>query len=196
MRKIFAGTLFAGIAATAVALGSSPAAATTFTVTNGGDSTGTTSNLTLTDVDTGARIMCHGTWSVDAPDGTGPGTDLFATTGLALSCTTALNLTASVSGTLGFFNASWPGNGFTTGTLTGTDLVVNIAGACTTRMRGELDNVTYDNSGALTIDTDATPKLTIPTGTGSGCLGLFLAGDWITIQATFTFSPAFQISSP
>lgn len=194
MRKFFTSVFLAVISAVTIAwLGSSPASAATFTVTNGGDFTGS-ANLVFTDGST--QITCTGTASGTAFNGTGSGAGI-ADIHVMLRCTGPFGVTGTVTGSLGSFNAVSISGGVVQGTLTGVSLAAvlsDILGTCNMSMTGTLGNVSYNNSGTFTITRDA--GLTIPSASGSGCAGLVRAGDRVPVQGTITISPAFHVTSP
>ena len=200
------------VAAVITALGSPAFADTTWSVSNGGDVTGTLKSGTsavLRDVTTSQNITCTvASSSGSVPTGTGlPGSGLGSITAAsfgtpASKCSGPFFSTFTVAlkpGTTWSVNAGSYSGGVTTGTITGVDSLVtgsSFLGACNMEVTGEVDSVTYNNStGELTISPDATPQLKVSNLSGTGC-GFIQNGDKSTMSATFVLSPAVQITSP
>jgi hypothetical protein len=208
MRRFVSSSLVAGaIAAGAIALSAPSALAATWTVSNGGSFTATLKSGTTVafkDVTTNQPFNCTGSSVAgSAPNGTGlSGTGIAAlSSGTFTGCTGNLGSTGTASLTSGSLNAvSYNAStGVTSGTITGLNATLSIhdlLGTCTAKVAGEVDHVTYNNNGTLTITADTTPLLTISSATGSGCAGLIKTGDKTTFAATYTVSPIVHITSP
>jgi hypothetical protein len=214
MRRFRTGTLFAGVAAAAaaavVAIGSTPAFAATFTVTNGGDFIAVSTNVQFINVSTGSSFGCtNSTVRGNAPNGTGDGIGIAFLNGTFTGCTGTGGSTGSANLTSGRVDASSFSGGVTTGTISGINAILtlsNLFGTCNATVTGSLgaNNMTYTNSTStaqISPDTARPTTLRIGTASGSGCAGLINPGDSTTFQATYTVttngSPIGpQISSP
>lgn len=208
MRKLVTSSLLAGAAAAgAIALTAPSAFAATWTVSNGGSFTATLKSgttVSFKDVTTNQPFTCTGsTVSGSAPNGTGlSGTGIATLSGGSFTgCTGNLGSSGTASLSSGKLNAvSYNSStGVTSGTITGLSATLSIhdlLGTCTAAVSGEVDSVTYNNNGTLTITADTTPKLSVTSATGSGCAGLIKTGDKTTFAATYTVSPVVHITSP
>ncbi|MGH3376305.1 MAG: hypothetical protein ACRDP6_16345 [Actinoallomurus sp.] len=206
MRKFVGSSLLVGAAAVgAIALSATSAsAAGTWTVSNGGSFTGTSTSIAFKDVTTNQPFNCTSSSAPgSAPNGTGLSGTAIATlsNGTFSGCTGNLGSTGTATLSSGNLNAvSYnAATGVTTGTITGlnaTLVIHDLLGTCNAAVSGEVDNVTYNNNGTLTVTADTTPKLVIATATGSGCAGLINANDVTTFAATYSVSPVINITSP
>jgi hypothetical protein len=213
MRKLVTGTFFTAAAAAAVvALGSTPAFAASFTTTNGGAFSSTSTNVHFVNVTTGATFDCaNSTVPGNAPNGANPDGIGIATlaSGNFTNCTGTGGSTGSANLTSGRLDASSFSGGVTTGTISGINASLtlsNLFGTCNATVTGSLgaNNVTYTNSTStlqISPDTARPTTLRIGTASGSGCAGLINPGDSTTFQATYrvitngsTTGP--QITSP
>lgn len=198
-------------AAGAIALSAPSAFASTWTVHNPNGNGGSWSATlhsgtvaTFNDVTTSQPFTCTGsTIKGTAKDGTGlSGTALASVTGGTYTgCTGNFGASGTSSISSGDLNGvSYDSaTGTTHGTITGINAKLNISdlfGTCTATVAGEVDNVTYSNTGILTINADSTPKLTITNATGSGCSGLINTGDMANFAATYDVTPVLTVSSP
>lgn len=195
------GTAVLALIASAASSSATPAT-TTWTVTPGGVTTGTTSAFTLTDAGTGGSVSCPDdiVWN---PHHHGPN-PYGSVTQLSLgSCTgagQALTVTAGalpweVNGTS--YN---PARGETSGNITGIHATVS-GTACQATVDGTTAGA--DNGQVTYIYTNSTDQMTILTSGGnlhvynvSGCGGLFRSGDTVTFSARYTMSPTQTITSP
>jgi hypothetical protein len=207
MRKTLASSVLVGAAAAgAIALTAPAAFAATWTVSNGGNFTATSSSVSFKDVTTNQTFNCTAsTITGNAPNGTGlSGTGIahLNSGGSFTGCTGPLGSTGTATlggGTLNAVSYNSTSPGTTSGTITGITATLNIRdlfGTCTAAVSGSVNTVKYVNSGTLTTAPDASPVLTITSATGSGCAGLIKAGDKTTFTASYSVSPIIKITSP
>jgi hypothetical protein len=209
MRKLVSSALFTtAAAAAAIALSASAAFAASFTVSNpnadGSFSSSLHSGATVVfnDVNTNQTFTCSvSSVSGHAPSGTSADGSGIASleNGSFTSCTGPLSSTGNARLTAGTLNAVSFASGVTSGNITGisASLVINsIIGTCNATVSGQVNSVTYNNNGTLTVSPDtANPQLTINTATGS-CAGLINAGDKTTFSAQYDVSPVLTVTSP
>ncbi len=203
MRRSLENVAVAGIAVvTAIGLGAPPAAASTWTVSSGGSFNATQIlSVNFKDTTTNQPISCSA-WTAlgNAPNGTGkPGTGIFTlNNGNIGGCSGPLG--TSGTGTFAAtFNAVSYNTGTTTGTLTGIALtfsIHNILGTCNASVNGSANNVTYSNSGKLSVRSDFNPGLTVTSAAGYGCTGLMKVYDKAVFAGDWDIFHAIQITSP
>ena len=188
-------------AALAAAIGvcAAPAsAAGTWTVAGGGSFTGTSTNSTLTDNNTGTQLVCKTSVATgSAANGTySSGNQIAKIVSVTWSsCSGPLGITFNVTaqGLPWYLNAVSYSGGVTTGTLTGVKAHISGFG-CTADFAGATSAAT------ATLDvkyTNSTHTLTV-LGTGdlhaynvSGtCLGLLNSGDSTSYKGDYGLSPA------
>ena len=203
MRKLRTGLTLAIAAATLAGL-ASPALADdpTWTVTPGGQATGTATNVTLKDVKTGSTLTCaSSTAQATVQSGSGlSGTGIATVTSSSYtSCTGPLGLSFSVNtGTVNYqLNAASYANGVTTGTLSGitasmSGLFCSASVAGTSASTAGTVNGTYTNSTATLSVTGGD----LHVWNVSGCFGLINSGDAVSITANYAMSPGQTITSP
>jgi len=106
-------------------------------------------------------------------------------------------VTGSGSGTSSSINLVSYSNGVTIGDFSGIDWTFNVSdlfGSCTFVVTGTT-NFTYTNSTAILAFTGSGSLIT-QTTTGSGCAGVFTAGDTVAFTGSYIVSPALTITSP
>jgi hypothetical protein len=192
----------------AVVLGGTNAlAATTWTVRPGGSVTLTSRKLVLTDTKTHSNVVCTSSRlrgkfkSGSGLSGTGIGS---ITAGTFTTCNNALGPTFTLTATDLPWQVNFASYDASTGVATGSFSHIEI------RLAGPSCAAVIDGTSAAASDgivkftyTNSTAVLK-PLATGgnlhfynvSGCLGLFLNGDPVTLSATFTVSPKQAITSP
>jgi hypothetical protein len=201
MRARFIGALAAGAALVTTAVMAGPASAqpATWTVSPGGDFTGTAGETILT-TESGVELFCSSsTAEGNAPGGTGVSNPLasLAEGGVQFNdCQGPFGLTFEVAhvGTWNLNGASYDGSDVTTGTL--DDITANISGpGCEAVVTGSV-NATYTNStGVLTVLPDQT--LTISTvDPNNDCLGLITQGEHAGFSGDYQISPVLTVTSP
>jgi hypothetical protein len=174
----------------------------TWTVTPGGQSTGTATNVTLKDMSTGSTLTCaSSTAQATVQSGSGlSGTGIATVTSSTYtSCTGPLGLSFSVdTGTVDYqLNASSYADGVTTGTLSGitasmSGLLCSASVAGATASTPGTVNGTYTNSTATLAVTGGDLHI----WNVSGCFGLINSGDAVSITANYALSPGQTITSP
>lgn len=205
MKKLLGGIALAGgAAAMAVVLSATPAmAATTWTVTGGGNwtaGTGTASgnNTVLSDTTHPNTITCKPSGSTPAsqaagtlPNGTGLSSPLGTVTSLSFNnCSTVINgitiaATVTNSGFPWNINADSYSNGVTTGHISGVNSTVKIStflGGCTINVTGDGTGKYTNSTGVLHMQQIGTTfTLTVNSATGSLCNGV-TKGDTVTFD--------------
>jgi len=207
--------LLAGCAAVlTVALGAGTAlAAATWTITPGGAVTAKSGNAPITDTKVGRVMTCLSlTASGTLKSGSGvPGSGAGSLAAFGFHrCTNPLakgipsarreTFTMTATGLPWHLNLASYGNGVATGTI--SHMRITLAGPSCTAV--------IDGTGATVRDghvrfrySDATGRLTVlAAGSGlqffdvSGCAGVIVTGDPVTISATFAVTPKQAITSP
>jgi hypothetical protein len=214
MRKFASATLIAGAAAATVAIGATPAFAATYTVTNGGVFSSTSTNVQFVDVTTGATFSCtNSSVPGNAPNGTGLSGIGLATlagapgNGTFTGCTGTAGSTGTATLTSGRLDANGQptsAGGVTTGTISQINASLAISslfGTCNATVAGDLglNNVSYTNStSTLQISPDAARPTTlkIVTASGPGCANLIRAGDSTTFQASYKVTTSGSTTGP
>ncbi len=205
MRKLVSSAVVAGtVVAGAIGLGAPSAFAATWHVTGGPAFTATNSgNLSFKDTTTNQPFVCTGsTASGNAPNGLKANGNGLATlsNGTFTGCTGNFGSNGTASLSAGTLNGVSYASGTTTGTLTGvvaTLVIHDLFGTCNAGVTGSVNNVTYSNTGLLTITADPSPgNLTINSATGSGCAGLIASGNKATFAGKYKVSPIITIVSP
>jgi hypothetical protein len=202
MHARIAAILLTGTAVLALASSATPlaTASSTWTVTPGGSSTGTTNSFGLADGGTGGGITCPDdgafVWHHPGPNPSG------FLTGLILACTGPQrpDLHPAANACLGGERHLLAGTGVTIRTITGIHATVSGTG-CNATVDGTSPGA--DNGQVSYTYTNSTGKLAIVTTGGnlhvynvSGCTGLFRSGDTATFSASYTLSPKQTITSP
>ena len=174
----------------------------TWTITPGGEVTGTAGTTTLKDVDTGVTLTCaSSTTQATIESGSGlSGTSIATVTSAGFnSCTGPLGLSFSVTtGTVNYqLNAASYAGGVTTGTLDG--ITAALSGLfCSASVAGTSPTTPGSISGAYT---NSSAALAVSGGdlhiwNVSGCFGLIRNGDAVSYTASYSLTPAVQITSP
>jgi hypothetical protein len=209
MSKRYAQSLFAIAAAVlAAVLGATNAlAATTWTVRPGGSISLKSGTLVLTDTKTHSNIVCvssrfSGTLkSGSGLSGTGIGS---IRAGSFTTCNNSLGPTFTLTMTDLPWQVNFATYNATKGIATGSfrHIQIRVAGPSCAAVIDGTSGTASDGVVKLTY-TNSTAALK-PLATGgnlhfynvSGCLGLFINGDPVTLSATFTMSPKQAITSP
>jgi hypothetical protein len=203
MHKRISALVLSG-AAVALTLGlsvtsASATTAKTWTVTPGGNITGTSGTTTLKDTTTGNSLTCKSSsTSATLKSGSGlSGTGLGSVTALSFkTCTGPLSLTFTVSvGNLPYvLSATKYKSGVTTGTISGIHATLS-GSDCSAVVDGATSG-TADNGKVTVTYTNSTGKLKVLTTGGtlhiydvSGCLGLLNNGDVSTFSGSYTVKP-------
>jgi hypothetical protein len=200
-------TLVTGAAvAAAVAFSTAPAnAADSWTVTGGGNFTGTSTNTLLTDNSTGTQLTCTKSTATgsaaNASGRTGAGIgSISAVTWTSCSGPIGITFTVQAQNTPWALNAVSYSSGVTTGTLTGVKAHISGAG-CTADFGGSTNgsaatlNVKYSNS-SHTLTVLGTGNLHAWNVSGL-CLGLINSGDSASYTGDYVLSPAtLNITNP
>ena len=196
-----------GAAALTLGLTAAPAFAATWTVSPGGNITGTAGKTTLTDTTTGNSLSCtSSSTSATLKSGSGlSGTGIGSVTAISFSnCTGPLGITFTVTpGHLPWklnatsYNST---SGKTTGTITGIHATLTGTG-CSATVDGT--GATANNGKVKVTYTNSTGKLTVLKTGGnlhvynvSGCAGLINSNDATTFVGTYAISPKQTIHSP
>ncbi len=203
MRKLRTCSIPIAVAAVCVAgLGSPALADTTWTVTPGGQVTGTASTTTLKDTATGATLTCaSSTTQATVKSGSGlSGTGIATVTSSTFSnCTGPLGISFSVStGTVNYqLNAVSYADGVTTGTLAG--ITASLSGLfCSASVAGPSAGTAGTVDGTYS---NSTSTLSVTGGdlhvwNVFGCFGLINSGDPVSISAGYVMNPGQTITSP
>jgi hypothetical protein len=183
---------------------SSSTGGSAWSVSPGGDVSGSSSTFTIKDGATGTVFTCKSsklTGTLKTGGGLS-GTDLGTVTALTTStCTGPLSLTFAMT----FGGLPWPlntisyGSGVTSGTITGIHAILSGPG-CTATLDGT--SATSDNGETSTSYTNSTGQLALLASGGSltiynvsGCAGLINSGDAATVSATYKIAPKQTITS-
>jgi hypothetical protein len=180
--------------------GSGPA----WTVSPGGDFTGKSGTVKITDTKTGVTFGCHSsniTGTLNEGSGlNGPG--IGSITGLSLSACTgpAGSVTVTPNALPLALNAVSYKGGATSSTIGGIDATLSGKG-CSAMMDGTTAKSANGQVGA-TYNNKQGQLAVLPSGGNltlynvSGCLGLMNNSDRVTVSATYKLSPAQQITGP
>jgi hypothetical protein len=192
-------------AALTVTLGTAPSFATTtratWTITPGGDVTGTAATTTLKDTKTGTVLTCTSSnTSATLKSGSGQSNPIGSITAIAFNnCTGPLGLSFTVS--LQKLPYKLNGTSYSAGTTKGkiTGVFATLTGSgCSANVAG----TTATTAGTVTGKyVNSTGKLSTSGGTlhiwnVSGCFGLIANGDPSTFTASYAISPKQKITSP
>lgn len=201
MRARFIGTLAAGAAlvTTAVLAGPATAQPATWSVSPGGDFTGTAGETILT-TESGIELFCvSSTAAGTAQGGTGLSNPLaqLPEGGVQFNdCQGPFGLTFTVAhvGTWDLNGVSYDGSDVTTGTL--DNITANISGpACEATVTGSV-NATYTNStGDLSVSPEQTLTISF-VDPNNDCLGLISQGEAAGFSGVYDISPALTVTSP
>jgi hypothetical protein len=202
MRGRFIGALAAGAALVASVMISGTASAATWTVTPGGNFTGSAGTTLLEIQESGIQLSCvSATAAGTAKSGTGltnPLAQLPATPGVKFNnCQGPFGLTFDVIH-VGTWNLNAATYNATTGVTTGTldNITANIVGpGCNATVTG-LVNVTYTNgTHVLSVQPQFT-LLVAFVDPANNCLGLINQNEHANFVGDFTITPGLTVTSP